>query len=763
MPTTAPVSDARERPAPVRPRAERAAPPSRVQGPAAGAMLRSGDPRALRTAHPDALRSLQRSVGNAGLAAALAQPGRTDGRARDPRRVLARAHLPTTAAFRTDLGRHDKDETIERIIALLETWNRLETEKDRAATRAPATGHKRYRSEQNDFDRAATAKLIQFETDRWIDGNPEHLATTAGGAIIRLRDKARRRDVRLTTVAPKRFPSTAGDQAADRLKEHVARKSAQVTAKDMHSAFERLGAVIEGAVPALGSKAEVEGELEFAVDPSMIGFVGLRIKLEADRPETTRLKTRAELTFTAGAKIPNLGRARFDMGGYVEVQGRSGAEAARLISYAIYRTARRHREVPRWLVNKMWGGDWESNPGYAKAERWAGAVESSVLKGNADGYAESGLMVGGMAEVGLQAGDVAAKAKGSVQAGVGERWDEAAITGIQTAKGWTASTIDDIVVLVGGDATLQAKTLHTKLVSLGHAEVSEDRCNEVLKRTRTLDPAGPHYGADLAAVVRRASPGYRPGLGEASREEATFGRQKGRGERTFWVKGQAEADISIAKVAMKYERLWQTRGRDALRATHLREHKFEARFGVGIPLAKTLGADLLGVLVMGKLISAVIAFDRTAADSEALDKQEKKSRTAGAAARGSADFASIITQLAHVPAKDFTWAGEATSAIAPGVFGSVNLFVVIDYKRKAPDAKGIEPWELNLQVAEERTFKFEADLAAVAGRFAAKTQERMFRAQLRHDKTWQYDVAGDVSGGDARTPKQKPAVATGTG
>jgi hypothetical protein len=56
----------------------------------------------------------------------------------------------------------------------------------------------------------------------------------------------------------------------------------------MASGVQLLAPLINAVVPTSGSKAEIEAEIEFAVDPNMVGFVGLRVKLEADRPTTRR-------------------------------------------------------------------------------------------------------------------------------------------------------------------------------------------------------------------------------------------------------------------------------------------------------------------------------------------------------------------------------------------------------------------------------------------------------------------------------------------
>jgi hypothetical protein len=208
---------------------------------------------------------------------------------------------------------------------------------------------------------------------------------------------------------------------------------------------------------------------------------------------------------TGGVKVPNVGRARIEIGGYIEAQGRTADEICQLVSYALYRSARQDPFTPRWIVNELWGGDWDTDPGFANAERWAGA-----------------------------------KAKGLVQAGVGERWDKKSITAIHQEKSkWSGEKITAIAIELASNPGVDPHDLYA-VIAKSASNVSVEKLASMQKKVRALK--NPTM-KKIEAIVADASPTrVRPGLGEASAFEGTFGSQEARGENTFWVKASACID-----------------------------------------------------------------------------------------------------------------------------------------------------------------------------------------------------------------------------
>jgi len=671
-------------------------------------------------------------------------------RARGP--VLARAYLPPVDAFKAEakLKGVKRDAAVEQIITRLKQWQKLTAE-----------NNERGYTEANDFKRFRIATLLAEDAERWLDTHPDGALLAAGDAIRELAEQAKKDADLLAYRAVRR-----GGGADTRLKEHI-------TARDMHSAFKHLAPLINIGSPTAGTKAEIEGEIELAVDPSMVGFVGLRIKLETDRQEETKIKARAECTLTAGAKIPNVGRARFEIGGYLEVQGGDATQLCQLISYGLYRTLREQWDVPRWIVNALWGGVWQTDPGYANAERWAGKVETGVMGANKEAYVEIGLMVGAMGEAGFQAGAVAAKAKAQIQAGAGERWDAAKITavaGAKSKKGLSDADIDKIAYFLSFMADADTDHIAGMLAAARVAEVSPARLGAIRDKVRKLDkrmkaanPKAEPSEEQIKEIILEFT-GRRPGLGAASKPEAYFTGQAARGERTVWVKGSAEADITVATMAIKGEFHRITKGRDSLVPSHFREAKVEGRFGVKLPLDKALTGELFELLHLEAMVSAVMNFIRTQSEvsdeDKKLSKADKNSRELGSALRGAGDIAADLLQVADVASKPFEWAGKAKSAIAPGVSGFVTLGVVLDCKWTPTPAGKKQPYEINLQIAEEKGFKYAADVAVVSGRFSAKTQERWLRFQWKHDgdkRTHKHEIASIVFW---QTPAATPPPAT---
>lgn len=633
-----------------------------------------------------------------------------------PAVVIARRYMPTSNEFRTGIGAGalKDDGRLKQLDKRLRRYDALDLKKGTSGNR----------NQSNDFKRIQTARLIELDAQEWLDSHAQD-ASPVAAAVRDIQTRAKRDADSLEGKAVRRH----GKDADKRLKQYIA-------AKDMQSAVRILAPVINAVVPTSGSKAEVEAEIELAVDPNMVGFIGLRLKLEADRPDDTKIKARAEATLTGGVKVPQVGRARFEFGGYLEAQGRTADEICQLVSYALYRTAREDRFCPRWIPNMLWGGEWDTDPGYANAERWAGAVETGVM-GASDAYVESGLMAGVMAEMGFQAGEVGAKAKAQLQAGVGERWDKKSIATIHQEKSkWSDAKIQAVALTIGANLDADPHDLYAVLAKDGH-NVSVARIARIQKKALKRRADGALNARAIESIVRTVSPArVRPNLGEASEFEGTFGAQEARGEHTFWVKGSAEADISIANMAMKAEIAFQSRGRDKVIGTHMREAKLEGRFGVKLPLSKALGSGLLETLEMSRAVDALLNYCRamnTLADEEKpLAKKDQVSRGIGSGLRAAGDLGSGLSQLKAIGSKKFEWTGEAKSAIDPGVSGFVALGVIIEAKFKTPHSDGSKSsYEVNLSVVEEKGFKFEADLAAVSGRVSAKTQERWLRIQVK--------------------------------
>jgi hypothetical protein len=144
---------------------------------------------------------------------------------------------------------------------------------------------------------------------------------------------------------------------------------------DAKSFLEKIGSMIEKAVPDEGDSTELEIEVEFPIDPSGVGFLGGRFKAEVERDEGVRM--RAELAITGGASV-GWAKIKAEVGGYIEASAENGADCMDLFSYALYRRFRESKACPNEVANYMWGGD-TGKYGFGKAEQWSLDLERKLF------------------------------------------------------------------------------------------------------------------------------------------------------------------------------------------------------------------------------------------------------------------------------------------------------------------------------------------------------------------------------------------------
>lgn len=180
------------------------------------------------------------------------------------------------------------------------------------------------------------------------------------------------------------------------------------------SVFTKVAPEIDAAIPQRGDKCEMEVEVKFPLHPP--GFIGGRMKFEAERLASGKAKLRAELAVTGGAKIPVVEVAG-EVGGYLEAQAANTEDALQLISYALYRRFREAKWLPREAASYLWGGD-SDEKGYRRAEAWSGQIEKNIFGKQSDAYAESGGLVGVKAK-----GDAGvAKLEGGITGTMGRKY-----------------------------------------------------------------------------------------------------------------------------------------------------------------------------------------------------------------------------------------------------------------------------------------------------------------------------------------------------
>ncbi len=175
----------------------------------------------------------------------------------------------------------------------------------------------------------------------------------------------------LGAVGGARTVSPEGQKTA----QHYDEKSAEYA--EGTSSFDALGAKLDGLVANEGDAATIDFVLDIPVDPSLAGLLGVSFNARVARGKGLTTIS-AKLAIRGGGQIAGAGKIVAALGGYVESAGATGVEAARLLSYALYRRLRESNAVPAEVSNKFWGGDW-GEAGQMRADRWSRNVEAKIL------------------------------------------------------------------------------------------------------------------------------------------------------------------------------------------------------------------------------------------------------------------------------------------------------------------------------------------------------------------------------------------------
>ena len=613
------------------------------------------------------------------------------------------------------------------------------------------------------------AELVAEDCRIWLDkhsmatGDTEveraNVLTTLEYDAGRLASKLRAEVAKRTKVSPDAIPGGAEAKNSVRVKEK--RK-----AESMTSFFDHFGKLIDVAVPSNGVKAELEIEVDFPVDNSGVGFIGLRFKAEADRGEATKIKVRTEAAITGGAKIPGLARIKAEFGGYIESQGQTSTEAVRLFSYGLYRLFRESPVMPEGLTNALWGSGATGGVGYKKAETWAANVELGVLKGNKDAYVEAGVLVGAGAEI----GGPLAKGKVAVATGGGSRYDAAGIEAIAKSKGvYDANKLKRIATAIAAakpTSSLAAWRLSNELAEgtdkdLVPGKLIDSTAKKYLKAHPEVKKGAWDAQAIQVILGDKAYKAARTGLGEV----IPRGREHSKGESTFWIKGMGEASFGPGVAGLKLESNWITRGRDRRTATHFREAKFELKAGLKVPLNQLVSVGYgaaLGLASGSSAASETLRALLTKQEKEA--KSNKVARHGGTGASIGASFAPLIANIADVPAKKMSegLAASPWSKVADKggmeLLLNTTILLTLEGKLKPPTPQQKVNGELNISFSEEKSLMFASAVQAATAdfaRIAAKQTTRLLRGQYKSDGAWQFDVMGDVESGNIKTDKKE--------
>ncbi|HWL41637.1 MAG TPA: DUF4157 domain-containing protein [Ilumatobacter sp.] len=158
------------------------------------------------------------------------------------------------------------------------------------------------------------------------------------------------------------------------------------TGTDATSAFRRLGFLIDAAAPLEGDNAEVELTVKFPIAPG--AYLGFEFAASVERDDG-KVEVSVNLGVVGGgtAGAVEIGGA---LGGYLKATAKTGADAAELMSYGLFRRCRQSNLIPREVENLLWGGN-SGGYGWQKAEAWSKGVETRILEAQDGSEVESGM------------------------------------------------------------------------------------------------------------------------------------------------------------------------------------------------------------------------------------------------------------------------------------------------------------------------------------------------------------------------------------
>ena len=263
-------------------------------------------------------------------------------------------------------------------------------------------------------------------------------STWAPGAISKGKDKTANPSLGMqrqlgntatgAVVAPKKAPSP------------------EVTSEEATSAFTKLAPVIDLIVPTAGSAGSFTAQLKIPVKGA---FVGIHVAATVLRNNDNSIQLGVTANVTAGATML-VATATFELGAYLQVQGRSAREALVIVSWALYRQLA-ESNAPR-EVEQAWFGDKKGKT----AEQWDALVRKTLFTKESGNWAEVGAQIGTGVKVGI--GGVTAQAQAMLR--MGRKYDASAIgrrEGVQSttqkrlniSRGPQASLGDRIFSVIG--------------------------------------------------------------------------------------------------------------------------------------------------------------------------------------------------------------------------------------------------------------------------------------------------------------------------
>lgn|GEM_PF-3793193 len=217
--------------------------------------------------------------------------------------------------------------------------------------------------------------------------------------------------------------------------------STDITSDEATSAFTKLAPVINLIVPKPGDAGTLTASLNIPVSHG--AFVGIKIGATAARGNSGTVSLGVTASVTAGGTV-GFATCSFELGAYLQVQGRDAKEALTIVSWVLYRQLA-ESNAPR-EVEQAWFGE----KGGKTAEQWDALVQKTLFSKETGNWAEVGAQVGASASggIGPVSGSVGAKLR------MGRHYDAESIEARKGAKSLTQQFTSVLGIDRGAQASL---------------------------------------------------------------------------------------------------------------------------------------------------------------------------------------------------------------------------------------------------------------------------------------------------------------------
>jgi hypothetical protein len=159
-----------------------------------------------------------------------------------------------------------------------------------------------------------------------------------------------------------------------------------VTSEQATSAFEKLAPVVDVIVPKAGDSGSLTAALKIPVSHGV--FVGIKVGATASRGNSGTVTLGVTANVTAGATV-GVATATFELGSYLQVQGRDAREAMVIVSWVLYRQLA-ESNAPR-EVEQAWFGTKKTEQ---TAEQYDALVQKTLFSNETGNWAEVGAQIG---------------------------------------------------------------------------------------------------------------------------------------------------------------------------------------------------------------------------------------------------------------------------------------------------------------------------------------------------------------------------------